>query len=90
MAPESANGRGKTAVLHITPETGRLPDEMCTLAVYISGKSGGLGDVVAALCVGLTPGKERSFPQENTGNQGRAGKKDHDGGAGETQPETDD
>jgi|GEM_PF-205871 len=54
MAPESANGRGKTAVLLIAPETGRLPEEMCTLAGYISGKSGGLGDVVSALCVGLT------------------------------------
>lgn len=54
MVPDSANHRGKTAVLLIAPETGRLPEDMCTLAGYISGKSGGLGDVVAALCAGLT------------------------------------
>ena len=54
MAPDSANHRGKTAVLLIAPETGRLPEDMCTLAGYISGKRGGLGDVVTALCAGLT------------------------------------
>ena len=54
MMPECANGRGKTAVLLIAPETGRLQEGMCTLAGYISGKSGGLGDVVTALCAGLT------------------------------------
>jgi glycogen synthase len=43
----------KTAVLLVTPETGRLPDEMGTLARYISCKSGGLGEVVSALCEGL-------------------------------------
>jgi hypothetical protein len=43
----------KTAVLIVTPETGRLPDEMGTLARYISCKSGGLGEVVSALCEGL-------------------------------------
>jgi len=44
----------KTAILLISPETGRLPDEMGPLARYISGKSGGLGEVVSALCEGLT------------------------------------
>jgi glycogen synthase len=43
----------KTAVLLVTPETGRLPDEMGTLAQYISCKAGGLGEVVSALCEGL-------------------------------------
>jgi glycogen synthase len=46
-------GTGNTAVLLITPETGRLPEEMGPLARYISGKSGGLGEVVATLCKGL-------------------------------------
>jgi len=54
MVPESTNGRGNTAVLLIAPETGRLTGDASTLAHYISGKSGGLGDVVAALCTGLT------------------------------------
>jgi len=45
---------GKTAVLLIAPETGRLPEDMGPLARYISGKSGGLGDVIAALSDGLT------------------------------------
>jgi glycogen synthase len=44
----------KTAVLLITPETGRLPRDMGPLSRYISGKSGGLGEVIAALCEGLT------------------------------------
>lgn len=44
----------KTTVLMISPETGRLPDEMGPLARYISGKSGGQGEVVSALCEGLT------------------------------------
>ncbi|MBN2283504.1 MAG: glycogen/starch synthase [Deltaproteobacteria bacterium] len=43
----------RTAVLIIAPETGRLPDRMGALARYISGKSGGLGEVVSALCEGL-------------------------------------
>lgn len=43
----------RTAVLLIAPETGRLPEEMGPLARYISGKSGGLGEVVSALCEGL-------------------------------------
>lgn len=43
----------KTAVLLVTPETGRLPDAMGDLARYISGKAGGLGEVVSALCEGL-------------------------------------
>jgi glycogen synthase len=44
----------KTAVLMITPETGRLPEDMGALAKYISGKSGGQGEVISALCEGLT------------------------------------
>jgi len=43
----------RTAVLIIAPESGRLPDDMGPLARYISGKSGGLGEVVSALCEGL-------------------------------------
>lgn len=46
-------GRKKTAVLLIAPETGRLSVEMGPLARYISGKSGGLGEVITALCDGL-------------------------------------
>lgn len=46
--------KGKTAVLLVTPETGRLPEKMGGLASFISGKSGGLGEVIAALCGGLT------------------------------------
>lgn len=44
----------QTAVLLITPETGRLPEKMGGLATFISGKSGGLGEVIATLCGGLT------------------------------------
>jgi glycogen synthase len=54
MVPVSKNHGEKTAVLLIAPETGRLTGDTCTLAHYISGKSGGLGDVVATLCTGLT------------------------------------
>jgi len=43
----------QTALLLIAPETGRLPEHMSALARYISGKSGGLGEVVTALCEGL-------------------------------------
>lgn len=43
----------RTAVFMISPETGRLPDGMGRLARFISGKSGGQGEVVAALCKGL-------------------------------------
>ncbi|MBN2254336.1 MAG: glycogen/starch synthase [Deltaproteobacteria bacterium] len=43
----------RTVVLMLAPETGKLPDEMGPLAQYISGKSGGLGEVVSALCEGL-------------------------------------
>lgn len=46
--------REKTAILIISPETGRLPEDMGTLARFISGKSGGQGEVVSALCEGLT------------------------------------
>jgi glycogen synthase len=43
-----------TAILIISPETGRLPGDMGALARFISGKSGGQGEVVSALCEGLT------------------------------------
>ncbi|MBN1382112.1 MAG: glycogen/starch synthase [Deltaproteobacteria bacterium] len=43
----------RTAVMIITPETGRLPGDMGALAKYISGKSGGQGEVISALCEGL-------------------------------------
>ena len=43
----------KTAVLLVSPETGKLPEAMGGLARYISGKTGGLGEVVSALCEGL-------------------------------------
>jgi len=43
----------RTAVLLVSPETGRLPEGMGNLARYISGKAGGLGEVVSALCEGL-------------------------------------
>jgi len=45
---------GKTALLMITPETGRLPQDLGALAKYITGKSGGQGEVISALCEGLT------------------------------------
>jgi glycogen synthase len=45
---------GKTAVLMITPETGRLPEDMGGLSKYITGKSGGQGEVISALCEGLS------------------------------------
>lgn len=54
MAFEILERLEKTAVLLIAPETGRLPGDMGTLARFISGKSGGLGEVIAALCEGLT------------------------------------
>lgn len=44
----------KTAVVMISPETGPLPAGMGDLAKYISGKTGGQGEVVSALCEGLT------------------------------------
>jgi len=44
----------RTTVLLIAPETGRLSEDMGPLARYISGKSGGMGEVITALCEGLT------------------------------------
>ncbi len=45
----------RTAVIVITPETGRLPSAgMGQFAKYVSGKSGGLGEVISALCKGLS------------------------------------
>jgi glycogen synthase len=68
----------KSAVLLIAPETGRLPDGMGPLAGFISGKSGGLGEVISVLCEGLTQrgiechlatlNLRRRFQQENNLN----------------------
>jgi glycogen synthase len=45
----------RTPVLIVTPETARLPSEgMGQFAKYVSGKSGGLGEVISALCKGLS------------------------------------
>ncbi|MBN1362683.1 MAG: glycogen/starch synthase [Sedimentisphaerales bacterium] len=50
----------QTAVILVTPETDRLPSEgMGQFAKFVSGKSGGLGEVVSALCKGLS---ERRIP----------------------------
>ncbi len=50
----------QTPVIIITPETGRLPTKgLGILAKYVSGKSGGLGEVISALCKGLS---ERKIP----------------------------
>lgn len=47
-------------VIIVTPETGRLPSEgMGQFARYVSGKSGGLGEVISALCKGLA---QRNIP----------------------------
>jgi len=43
----------RPAIIIITPETAKLPEQMGALTRYISGKSGGLGEVVAAICKGL-------------------------------------
>jgi glycogen synthase len=45
----------RTPVIIISPETDRLPTKgMGDFAKYVSGKSGGMGEVVAALCRGLS------------------------------------
>lgn len=45
----------RTPVIMISPETDRLPTEgMGDFAKYVSGKSGGMGEVVAALCRGFS------------------------------------
>ncbi|MBN1127172.1 MAG: glycogen/starch synthase [Sedimentisphaerales bacterium] len=50
----------RTPILIVTPETARLPSEgMGQFAKYVSGKSGGLGEVVSALCQGLS---QRGIP----------------------------
>lgn len=46
--------QAKTALVIVTPETGRLPEDMGGLAKFISGKSGGQGEVISALCEGLS------------------------------------
>lgn len=54
MSVEILKRTAKTPILQIAPETDRLPEDMGALGCYISGKSGGLGEVVAALCEGPT------------------------------------
>lgn len=50
----------QTPVIIITPETGKLPTKgLGVLAKYVSGKSGGMGEVISALCKGLS---ERKIP----------------------------
>jgi glycogen synthase len=50
----------QTPVIIIAPETGRLPEQgMGEQANLISGKTGGMGEVVAAICYGLS---ERQIP----------------------------
>jgi glycogen synthase/predicted glycosyl hydrolase (DUF1957 family) len=50
----------QTPIVIVTPETAKLPTEgMGELARFISGKSGGLGEVISALCKGLS---ERNVP----------------------------
>ncbi|MBI9017523.1 MAG: glycogen/starch synthase [Phycisphaerae bacterium] len=50
----------KTPIILISPETAKLPNHgMGNLAKYVSGKSGGMGDVVSAICQGLT---DRNLP----------------------------
>jgi glycogen synthase len=45
----------RTPVIIISPETDRLPTKgLGDFAQYVSGKSGGMGEVVAALCRGLS------------------------------------
>jgi len=51
--PEILKKAKRTAIMMVSPETGMLPAEMGDFAPYISGKTGGLGDVVAALCEGI-------------------------------------
>ncbi len=62
-AIKSFNVRKKvqqTPVIIIAPETARLPTQgMGKFAQYVLGKSGGLGDVISALCKGLV---ERKIP----------------------------
>ncbi len=53
MTVRKPRKRVKTPVLLVSPETGRLPPDMGTIARFISGKSGGLGEVITALCEGL-------------------------------------
>jgi glycogen synthase len=50
----------QTPVIIISPETAKLPTEgMGDFAQYVSGKSGGMGEVVSALCSGLV---DRQIP----------------------------
>ncbi len=44
----------KTPVVIIAPETSRLPAGMGHIASLVSGKSGGLGEVIGAICKGLS------------------------------------
>ncbi len=52
--------KAMTPIILVSPETARLPDTgMGGFAKFISGKSGGMGDVVSAICKGLV---ERNMP----------------------------
>jgi len=52
----------RTPVIIISPETDRLPSEgMGEFAKYVSGKSGGMGEVVSALCRGLADKKVLTY-----------------------------
>jgi glycogen synthase len=52
----------RTPVIIISPETDRLPTKgMGDFAQYVSGKSGGMGEVVAALCRGLSNRGVRTY-----------------------------
>ena len=44
----------RTALLLVSPETGRLPPDMGTLARFRSGKGGSLGEAITTLCEELT------------------------------------
>jgi glycogen synthase len=71
----------RMAILLVAPETGRLPHDMGPLARFISGKSGGLGEVISALCEGRTErginchlatlNLSRRFQQENHLDEGQ-------------------
>ena len=52
----------RTPVIIISPETDRLPTKgLGDFAQYVSGKSGGMGEVVAALCRGLSNRGVRTY-----------------------------
>jgi glycogen synthase len=54
VAERDVADKKRIVILQVAPETGRLSHDMGPLARYISGKSGGMGEVVSSLCEGLT------------------------------------